>query len=314
MLKYSSRLYSIIVRVETKEINEQNVSFFALLTGFSLYYVKFSEPAISENIIFLSTILLLVSATLLIFVFLNRLKLFFSLALGILLFAVVNLGILLGGIYGLGSSHPDVVEGLNRLSLAVLVIWKITSDMRNLNLRIQPDDGEHGALYNLFYGIFFPFKDFKFLVKTIVFIFVSFYLVMSGLELIQTNVVDPEFLSKTEKIGINLLFIGIQTPMMMSSRASISKTFSNYISNIQKTHAVIAATPGKMSSKYKEIFSLTSISFSEINGNGKHLWVSIIVIILLQAFQTQILAIPWFSPENLTSMLNALSELLGRLF
>jgi len=299
---------------ETKEVSEQHVSLFALLTGIVLYFLKNGDAAIGDNILFLSTIFLLLSSTLVIFVFLNRLKLFYSFSVGILLFSVVNLGFLLGGIYGLGSSHHDVIEGLNRLSLATLLIWKITSDMRNLTLRIQPEEKEHSILYNTFYGIFFPFKDFRFLLKTLLFIFLSFYLVMSGIDFLQVKGVDSIFLSKTERIGINVLFIGIQTPMMMSSRASIGKTFSNYISNIQKTHAVLANAPGKLSSKYKEIFALTSISFSEINGNGKHLWVSIFVIIMLQAFQKQILAIPLLAPQNLTIFVASIIQIIHNLF
>jgi hypothetical protein len=241
----------------------------------------------------------MVSASLAIVVLLNGWKLFFSFTIGLLAFATVNLGILTAGTYGLNNNTLEVIEGLNRLILALLIIWKISAEMRHLKLDINPQRVERSLIKRSLYGIIYPIPEFFRLLKILIYVVAGFYFVVSGLKIISFESVNFQFFLQTERLGTNLIFLGIQTPMMMASRASVSRTFSDYIRNMQwaETSLLVGATV-QVSRAYRDLLSATEISYDSVNSNGKHLWLTVLLILVLQAFQEPIAAF------NLVAILN----------
>ena len=163
--------------------------------------------------------------------------------------------------------------------------------MRHLTLRIDPYTVKRSKVAQFLYGVIFPPKEFFRLLKFVILIVVSFYFVMSGLNILEQQEVNIYFLEETEKISVNLLFLGIQTPMMMASRASVSRTFSDYIKNLDwLQNSMYSSTRTSPTGSLRTIYASKEISYSSINSNGKHLWFSVLLIIILQAFEKQILA------------------------
>ncbi len=234
--------------------------------------------------------MLIISGLLLVFAFVNNYRIMLPLLIGMVAFSSINLGILLAGIAGLNSDDPKVVAGLSRIVLAVFIIWKLTAEMRHLTLEIDPFAPKRGFLGNLFHGILFPRKEFFRLVKVLLFVVGGFYFVMTGLVLIHEASVDLNFFQKTERISLNILFLGMQTPMMMASRASVSRTFSEYIKNLQwLDDSILHDASEEVVRAYNEITNSSEISFDSINSNGKHLWLSVVLILVLQAYENVIL-------------------------
>ncbi|MHA2249926.1 MAG: hypothetical protein ACXAD7_06170 [Candidatus Kariarchaeaceae archaeon] len=277
---------------------ETHVANSALFFGISYFMIKMQYAEIfHQNIVEISTYLLIFFGTLFTFAFINHYRIFFGVLVGGIAFSSINLGIILAGTRGLSSMDFEVIDGLTRIVLAILIIWKLNSDMRNLKLDINPHSTNRSNIFGAFYGIIFPPRELLRILKILIFIVFSFYLVLSGLTMINGTPVDLDFLNKTEKIGVNLLFIGIQTPMMMSSRASISKTFSTYLKNVEWAEfCLLDHSTGIVNDRYSKILNSSEISYDSINSNGKHLWISVFLIILLQAFQSQIAS---FELENI---------------
>lgn len=271
--------------------NETHVAnsalFFSLIFYFSkLRYKGYFDDYYLEFSIYL---LVLVSA-LFTFSYVNQLKAFYSTLVGGLAFASINLGIVLGGTRGLGNTDPLVIDGLSRIVIATFTVWKLSADMRRLTLQIDPYTVKRSRISQFFYGVIFPPKEFFRLLKFVILIVVSFYFVMSGLNILEQQDVDLYFLKETEKISVNLLFLGIQTPMMMASRASVSRTFSDYIKNLDwLQNSMYVSAGSEISSTFRNLSSSKEISYSSINSNGKHLWFSVLLIVILQAFEKQIL-------------------------
>ncbi len=274
-----------------KAANEKLISSITFYLGtifflFSVFYSSF----ITSNIILVSTYMLIISGLLLVFAFINNYRIILPLLIGMVAFSSINLGIILAGIAGLGSHEPNVVSGLSRIVLAVFIIWKLTAEMRHLTLEIDPFAPKRGFIGNLLYGIVFPKREFFRLVKVMVFIIAGFYFVMTGLSLISTSSVNIAFFQKTERISLNILFLGMQTPMMMASRASVSRTFSEYLKNLQwLDDSILQDGSEEITKAYSEIANSSEISFDSINSNGKHLWISVFLILLLQAYESYIL-------------------------
>ncbi|MCE7736869.1 MAG: hypothetical protein GPJ54_18440, partial [Candidatus Heimdallarchaeota archaeon] len=200
-------------------------------------------------------------------------------------------GVVLAGTRGLENSNPIVIDGLSRIVIAVFTIWKLSSDMRNLTLQIDPYTIKRSRIVQFFYGILFPPKELFRLLKFVVLVVIAFYFVMSGLNLLEQQDVNLYYLEETEKLSVNLLFLGIQTPMMMASRANVSKTFSDYLKNLDWLQNSMYSTSRSGAGLAQSTnYASKEISFSSINSNGKHLWFSVFLLILLQAFEKQILA------------------------
>jgi hypothetical protein len=234
--------------------------------------------------------LLIILSALYTFSYINQLKIFYSPLVGGIAFASTNLGILLAGTRGLGNDSFPVMDALSRIVLALFTVWKLSSDMRHLRLEINPYKVKRSKFSKYLYGILFPPKEFLRLLKVIVLIFVAYYFVMSGLNILEGENVDSSYLEKTEQISVNLLFLGIQTPMMMASRASVSKTFSDYLENLNWLEdSMVGYRSMNVNDSYRQILNSSEISYDSINSNGKHLWISVLLLVILQAFEKQIL-------------------------
>lgn len=274
-----------------KAANEKLVSSITFYLGalFFLFSVLYSS-FITENIILVSTYMLIISGLLLVFAFINNYRIMLPMLIGMVAFSSINLGVILAGVAGLHSDDPLVVAGLSRIVLAVFIIWKLTAEMRHLTLEIDPFAPKRGFFGNLFYGILFPRKEFFRLIKVMIFVVGGFYFVMTGLLMINQASVDLSFFQKTERISLNILFLGMQTPMMMASRASVSRTFSEYIKNLQwLDDSILHGASEQVAQAYNEITNSSEISFDSINSNGKHLWLSVVLILVLQAYEGAIL-------------------------
>lgn len=272
--------------------NETHVANSALFFSIMFYLSKLRYKAYFDDYYLeFSIYLLVIMSALFTFTYVNHLKLFYSTLVGGMAFASINLGIVLGGTRGLGNSDPLVIDGLSRIVIATFTVWKLSADMRHLTLQIDPYTVKRSRITQFLYGVLFPPKEFFRLLKFVILIVVSFYFVMSGLNILEQQEVNIYFLEETEKISVNLLFLGIQTPMMMASRASVSRTFSDYIKNLDwLQNSMYASTSSDVSSTFRNLSSSKEISFSSINSNGKHLWFSVLLIVILQAFEKQILA------------------------
>lgn len=269
--------------------NETHVANSALFFSLLFYFTKLRyETYFEENYLEFSIYLLVAISSLYTFSYVNHLKAFYSTLVGGLAFASINLGIVLGGTRGLENSNAVVIDGLSRIVIAIFTIWKLSADMRNLTLQIDPYTIRRSRISQFFYGTIFPPKEFLRLLKFVILIVVSFYFVMSGLNILEQQEVNLYYLEETEKLSVNLLFLGIQTPMMMASRANVSRTFSDYLKNLDWLQNSVYAT-SRSSSPSRSMFSSKEISYSSINSNGKHLWVSVLLLIILQAFEKQIL-------------------------
>lgn len=285
---------------------ETTVATTGLVLSFG-FFLLIDRPALTNGVLELAGIILIASSVLVIFTLLNQLKLFYSLTLGFLSFATVTFGVLLAGIHGLNNSTPQVVFGLLRLLVAVFIIWKITAEMRNLKLEIDPFAHERSNLAKILYGLLYPPKELIRLIRILVYVTLGFYFVMSGLDMLSSAAVNLQFLTQTEKIGTNLIFIGIQTPMMMSSRASVSRTFSDYLKNVQWAEYSLQQSVNRPISKsYNQMLNSAEISYETINSNGKHMWLSIVAIIVLQAYQAQIIAVNFLNQIDFRVWINML--------
>lgn len=286
---------------------------------YSLIFYSFKrmlDPLFTQNIFEIATYALVIVSALFVVASINNMRLLYSPLLGLVSFNTLYLGILLAGSKGLGNSSFEVIEGLSRLVLAICAIWKLSSDMRNLNLQINPHRKDRGPIKNLLYGIIYPPKELARLVKVLIYVMISFYLVFTGLDLLSSNSVNLGFFKQTERMSLNILFFGVQTPMMMASRASISKTFSEYIKNLEWADTAFANT-NNLNNAYQNIFKSNNISYDAISSNGKHIWFTILLMIILQAYQTEILRLDIFQIDYglvLGSMLSNIRNLLNSLF
>ncbi len=272
--------------------NETHVANSALIFSLMFYFSKLRYKAYFDDYYLeFSIYLLVIMSALFTFSYVNHLKLFYSTLVGGMAFACINVGIVLGGTRGLGNTDPLVIDGLSRIVIATFTVWKLSADMRHLTLQIDPYTIKRSRISQLLYGVIFPPKEFFRLLKFVVLIVISFYFVMSGLNILEQQDVNLYFLEETEKISVNLLFLGIQTPMMMASRASVSRTFSDYIKNLDwLQNSMYASAGSEISSTFRNLSTSKEISFSSINSNGKHLWFSVLLIVVLQAFENQFLA------------------------
>ncbi|MDH5403762.1 MAG: hypothetical protein OEY49_14795, partial [Candidatus Heimdallarchaeota archaeon] len=80
-------------------------------------------------------------------------------------------------------------------------------------------------------------------------------------------------------------------------RASVSRTFSEYLKNLDWLENSMYNNRTNVNSSYREILASSEISYDSINSNGKHLWISVLLIIILQAFETQILQYEYLLDE-----------------
>lgn len=294
--------------------DEKNITSSAFYFSLLFYILKLNYPSeFNNNIIEISTYLMIITTALFIFIYVNQLKLFYSASIGIVTFATLNLGVILAGTRGLSNDSPQVIDGLIRIVVAVFIIWKLSADMRNLKLQIDPFPPERSSIASALYGILYPPRELMRLIKVVLYILLSFYLISTGLNEINSMDVNVAFLNSTERISINVLFFGIQTPMMMASRASVSKTFSEYIKNLEWIESAFSEDQSSLSLSYQQILNAEEISYDSINSNGKHLWLTVLLVLLLQAFEQQITSLDIFTMDWL-GIFGSLVDILVELF
>lgn len=260
------------------------------------------------NVITIATYLLIATSSLAIFVYVNQFKLFYYQSMGLLAFSTTYLGIVMAGTSGLGNSSHQVVEGLTRISLALFAIWHVAAYTRNLKLTIDPFTEPRSSFKNIWYGILYPPREFIRLVKILIYVVWIFYLITSGLDMLKTAQVDGSFFAQTEKISLNILFFGIQVPLMMASRASVSKTFSEYLKNLDWMQSSLSLSEGRQS-RYQQIVHSTDISYDSINSQGKHLWIIVLMTIVLQAMEKQLIQLNLISTNWVNDLTNWITYL-----
>ncbi len=291
MLYISNSILYIVNLPANFNINEKKVANFTFYLSLIFFVLNiYYSHLIQNQRIIIITYSLIIAAVLLVFVYLNNITALFDITVSAVAFTSVNLGIFLAATQGLHSSEPVVLSGLSRIILALFLTWKLTADMRYLSLTIDPFAPKRGTVASFFYGLLYPRKELIRLIKVLTFVAFGFYLVVTGLNLISSGNIDLSFFQKTEKISLNIIFLGIQAPMMMASRASISNTFSNYLKNLQWMDDAMIAEGSQLTSRVQEnILNSSQISYDSINSNGKHLWLSVFSIIFLQANEGWIL-------------------------
>jgi hypothetical protein len=270
-----------------------------------------------ENIFEISTYLLIIVSTAFVFSYVNNLKVLHSFLLGLVAFSSIYLGVILAGTRGLSNSSVEVIEGLSRIVVAIFVIWHLSAMMRNLSLEIDPFKKQRSTFGKIFYGILFPPKELARLIKVLVYVSLSFYLIISGLNLLEMSSVDLVFFAQTERMSLNILFFGIQTPMMMASRASVSRTFSEYLKNLEWAENAFFDNDAILSEAYRRVLNSNDISYETINSNGKHLWITVLLVLILQAFETQITNLDLFNLDwvgILTNVIKSISNVFDEIF
>ncbi len=264
-------------------MTEKQVASSAFWFGIIFYAIKMRyKNYLYQDILFYSAFGLIVLSALFVTIYIKQWKNFFNFFVGGLAFFTLITGILLAAYYTLNDSSEVLIEGLIRLIIALLFIWKIQADIRGMKLSIVYRKKKHGWLYNLLYGILFPPRETYRIIKIMIFIGISYYFIISGLFYISQINHNIPFLNKTEQISLNLLFVGIQTPAMMASRANISKAFSNYLQNSEWFSDMNQSTP-----IFREM-DIEDLSYSDIRADGKHMWLTVLLILILQAFQPDI--------------------------
>lgn len=219
---------------------------------------------------------------------------------GVALYFSLTYAIVLFGTIGLNSSSLGVIEGLSRISVALFAIWKLHSDMRHIDLTLKPGQKSPHKLIRPMYGLLFPRKEFGRLIKIVFYVGLTFVLITSGIDLITSSNVDPKFLEQTEKISTNLLFVGLQSPLLMASRTSVSRTFSNYLDNYSELVTRYQNNLDLLNSAIKKHLNVKTLSYSEINSNGKHLWIGVILIFFLETFKVPLIA--FYNQLNLVEL------------
>ncbi|MDH5402638.1 MAG: hypothetical protein OEY49_09120, partial [Candidatus Heimdallarchaeota archaeon] len=131
-----------------KENQVANSAFFFSLL---FYFIRSTnEQYFSNNFLLFSTYLLIVLCSIFAFIYINHLKIFYSPIVGGMVFACTNLGIVMAGTQGLDNSTPEIIDGLSRIVLALLTIWKLRTDMRHLKLEIDPFTVKRSSVSRLF--------------------------------------------------------------------------------------------------------------------------------------------------------------------
>lgn len=297
-------------------VQEKQVTAWAF--GYAVvFYVgkRLNDPIFTTHIFEISTYALIFVSTLFILASINNLKLLYGPLVGLIAFNTVYLGVLLAATKGLGSTSFPVIEGLSRVVVALCATWKLSSDMRNLSLKIDPFHHERSKVRNIFYGILFPPREFARLIKVLGFVVFSFYLIFSGLDLLSQAPVDLLFFKQTEKLSLNIVFFGIQAPMMMASRASISKTFSEYLKNLDWAES-ITGSGSSINTTYRNVLHSNEISYDAISSNGKHIWLTILLMIILQAYQKEIISLDIFNLDYigiLTIIITSIKQIFGKI-
>ena len=161
--------------------------------------------------------------------------------------------------------------------------------MRHINLTLKPGMKKYHRWIRPFYGILWPRREFGRLLKIIFYLSITFVLLTSGIELIEISKVNPSFLDQTTRISNNILFIGLQSPLLMASRSSVSRTFSNFLDNYSELVAMYQNNADQLNAAISGYLDVKTLSYSQINANGKHLWLSIIIIFFLETFKEQLI-------------------------
>ncbi len=235
-------------------------------------------------------------------------------AAGFVLHATVFLGILILGTEQLRTTSVVALEGLTRLSIATFVVWKITADMRNLDLRIQPSvkpsissENAFMKIIRLLDGIIYPPQEMLRLIRILGFAILGFHLAFTGLIQIQEASASQNVnIDVFAKIAETIILLGVQAPLMMASRASISRTFTSYLERLEWTRMITASQGATIPEGYSNILKASSIKLDRIKSNGKHLWLSVISLIILRAYDNYLLQIEQKLAIKITLLLKPL--------
>ncbi len=264
-----------------KRSREPVIAKAVFITGLLVEILKYAgyQNIINENLLLIFPIFIIIFS------------LFFSLTyidswnegitnmlVGITLYFSLTYAIVLFGTIGLNNDNLDVIEGLTRIAFALYVIWKLHADMRHIDLTLMKSQRKKRV-------------ELLRLIKIIFFVSMTFIFLTSGLELLKSSTVNPRFLEQTEEISTNILFVGLQSPLLMASRSSVSRTFANYLDNYSELVTRYQNNLDQLNSALNTYLSVKTLSYSEIKNEGKTLWVSIIFIFFLQAFKQELIAL-----------------------
>lgn len=222
-----------------------------------------------------------------------------NMLVGVTLYFSLTYAIVLFGTIGLDNNSVGVIEGLSRISFALFAIWKLHSDMRHTNLTLKPNQNRPKIF-------FFDKREFGRLLKIVFYVGLTFVFLTSGMELLKQAKVDVAYLEQTEEISTNILFVGLQSPLLMASRSSVSKTFSNFLDNYSELITRYQGNLDQLNSALKTYLNVKKLSYSEINNNGKTMWLSIILILFLQSFKEELIML--YTSINVEELLNLLLQ------
>ncbi|MCY3411049.1 MAG: hypothetical protein INQ03_05355 [Candidatus Heimdallarchaeota archaeon] len=214
-----------------------------------------------------------------------------NMLVGFTLYFSLTYSLVLFGTIGLMNDSTQVIEGLSRIATSLFTIWKLHSDIRHVSLTLKPGMKKPFWLFQPFYGILWPRREFARLLKIIIHVSITFIFLTSGLELLNQSNVNPGFLDQTTRISNNILLIGLQTPLLMASRSSISRTFSNFLDNYAELVAQYQNDMGQLNIAINSYLDVKSLSYSQINNNGKHLWLTVIIIFFLETFKEDLITL-----------------------
>ena len=192
----------------------------------------------------------------------------------------------------LHASDPEIQAALTRIVFGVFVVWKLTANIRSLKLPLIPKKPVSGRAQTLkkaiglLEGIIYPFKEFRRMVTILLYVTDSFYLITSSMNILEaSSLTSNADFATIKKITTNVLYLAIQAPMMMASRASISRTFTEYIESKEYYTAMFQNMRSQLSRGYQRVLETPYIRFDRINSNGKHLWMSVFLLIALSVYE-----------------------------
>lgn len=259
---------------------EQKVasSSFVISNLFFVLYLKYEVIKVHVSEIALYAFVL--ASTLFILVYVQRLNTLLDRVIGMISFFVILNGVYLAGSYGLNDNSMAIYNGLTRIVVGIILIWKMQVDIRFFDIEIRQKENERWVRKYLI----IPLKNFYRFILLLSYITYCFYLMISALSSLSSNDVNMEFLGEIKELVINLLFVVVQTPLLINQRRSVQNKMASFLDNVKWLSTLHEDLPENYSENIPD-----DLDLDQIEASSRYIWLSVVFLMVLKAYQDYII-------------------------